>query len=62
MTKKEKIILEDLRHINLSDTAFKVKKMVNTINYEIGDYVSKAEVRKMIKTNPNITVEIIAKK
>jgi hypothetical protein len=59
--KIEKIVLEDLRHINLNDTAFKVKKMTNTIRFQIGDYVSKDEVRGLLKKN-NITVEIVSKK
>ena len=63
--KKEKLVLEDLRHINLNDTAFKVKKLVNTIEWQIGDYISETEVDGLLETNPkarNITVEIIAKK
>jgi hypothetical protein len=64
MMKKEKLVLTDLRDINFSGSAFKVKKLTNTIDYRIGDYLSTGEVEDLLDINPkvrNITIEIISK-
>lgn len=64
MMKKEKLVLTDLRHVNFNNSAFKVKKMINTIEYKIGDYLSTSEVTELLDTNPkarNITIEIVPK-
>jgi hypothetical protein len=62
--KTEKIVLTDLRDINFDDNAFKVKKMTNTIDYKIGEYLSRTQVKNLLETNPksrNITVDIVAR-
>jgi len=60
--KKEKLVLIDLRRINVyigDPEAFKIKKAVNTIEYKIGEYLSVDTVNDLIKYQPNMTVEII---
>ena len=50
ITKKEKIVVEDLRHINgISENCFKVIKAVNTIKFPVGKYLSAKEVEDEIK-------------
>ena len=56
-----KLILEDLRSINADPmAAFKVKKVTNSIEYQIGDYVSKARANELCKL-PGYTIDIVAK-
>jgi hypothetical protein len=68
-SKKEKLVLTDLRNVNHGNgSAFRVKKMVNTIDYKIGDYISTDEVtellaRKVTLSQPkDITIEIVPNK
>lgn len=62
INKKEKIVVEDLRHINGKLKSFKVKKLVNTIDWKIDDYLSEDEVNNLIKYRREITVDIVKSK
>jgi hypothetical protein len=63
-SKKSKIVVTDLREINLADpkASFKVVKMTNTIEFTIDQYLSTKEVEDKIKYDPDMTVEIQKRK
>jgi hypothetical protein len=62
-SKKEKIVVSDLRHINgYERDCFKVVKAVNTIKFPIGKYLSSKEVEDEIKYNSDMTVDIVPQK
>lgn len=58
--KMKKIVLEDLRKNTFHDAAFKVKKIVNSIEYKIGDILKEGAVEFLCNTE-NWTVEIVKK-
>lgn len=61
--KKEKMVVEDLRHINGKvESCFKVKKVTNTIDFQIDQYLSAKEVGDLIDYRPSMTVEIVPQK
>lgn len=59
--KKEKLILIDLRYINgnIKDS-FKVKKVVNTTNFRVDEYLPEKRVSDEIMYNDDMTVEIVS--
>lgn len=60
--KKIKIILEDLRHINGITHSFKVKKITNSIEFKINEYLNENQVDDLIKYNADTTIEIVEKR
>lgn len=57
--KNVKIILEDKRMINHNtETAFKIKKVTNSIDYKVGSYLSERNIKDALM-DPFITVEIV---
>ena len=62
-SKKEKLILIDLRNINAAypKEQFRVKKVINTTRFKIDQYLSLKEVDDEIAYNKEMTVEIISK-
>ncbi len=44
---KKTLNVEDMRNVNhMPQNAFKVKKMVNTATFKIGDYMSKTKLQR----------------
>jgi hypothetical protein len=60
--KSKKLVLEDFRHINDDRTAFKIKKVTNSIKFCVGHYLSTSQVAEEIHNTPDMTVEIVAPK
>jgi hypothetical protein len=60
MSKKVKLILEDCRWVNSAASAFKIKKVANSIEYHIDSHLSESEVGDIIQNTATV-VEIIRK-
>ena len=58
----KKLILEDYRtnSLHTDDNAFRVKKATNTIEFPVGQFISKETVRTLC-SKPGFTVEIVQK-
>lgn len=63
-SKKAKMVVADLRDVNLHDpkACFKVQKLTNTIEFKIDQYLSLKEVEDKIKYDPDMTVDIVKRK
>jgi hypothetical protein len=59
MIKKEKLILIDRRHTSKKQ-AFKVKKVINTTQFRVGQYLSEQLVED-INLKPEMTIELVDK-
>ena len=61
--KKIKIVMEDIRYVNGDkENCFKIRKITNTIDFEIGEYLDMNQVEDLIKYNENTTIEIVGKR
>lgn len=57
--KMKKVVLEDYRDNSVfSDKPFKVKKLTNSIRYEIGAFLPKSEV-DVLNADRNWTVDVV---
>lgn len=59
MINKVTITVEDNREFYVPEKAFKVVKLVNTVDYRIGQHLSEAAVRDLTAIN-GYTIKIIA--
>lgn len=57
MAKATKIVLEQEYH-DVAGTKYKVKKLVNRVEPEVGKFLSKADVLKLQTDSENLTIEI----
>jgi hypothetical protein len=57
--KNVKITLCDPPNSLCDDSAFEVKKVVNTLQVKVGEYVDEELVKRWIKDNENWTIEFV---
>ena len=57
MAKATKIVLEQARN-DIAGRKYKVKKLVNRVEPEVGKFLSKAEVQELQANSENLTIEI----
>jgi len=61
MARKIKIILEDFRsHSEEGKPCFRVKKLINTTRYQIGDYITETQLE--MEAGDGVTFEIVSSK
>ncbi len=66
---KKKLIVEDLRSVNGNpEHSFRVKKVVNSIKFHVGEILSSYVVESLMTTDPDVledsrnwTVELVKK-
>ncbi len=56
-TTKAKIILEERFTPGTNDTRYVVEKLVNTIDFKLGDVVAPEKVRELIESGVQVTIQ-----
>jgi hypothetical protein len=57
--KEVKIVLCDPPSSICSDKTFEVKKVINTLQVKVGEYIDEELVRRWIKDHDNWTIEFV---